>query len=188
MAVGLVLMLLAKATALYVPLNQAQVRAIHTAARRQIRPGGDQEKALSLLTTASVHGHSCRSYMLLSLHHQRVGRMAQRAAHDASADDLSREQARTAFRSGLALRSGETEAEIELLQAWALLESNSGNMHRACFLLRRAAQLERVGHIQLACNSPARAAFQWAQFREYIRSHNPLARPPLSRGKTSSCE
>ena len=110
-----------------------------------------------------------RSFLLLSLHHQRCG---------------SKTKAREAFRAGLALRNGEsglpTAEEARLLTAWALLESKSGNMHTAVLLLRRASHVEREPSTVLS----------WRRFREYNRRHNPLARkrPPPPRPSAATEE
>lgn len=145
--------------AYYVPLNQRQTTAIHLSARRAIHHSAD-EQALSLYKSATAHGNDARSYLLLALHHQRMGKLSRRpTAVDRAPPEITnyhRDAARNAFNAGLALRSGNAVIEAEILQAWALLESKCGNMHRAVLLLRRSAQLNPSRVIQ---------AFNWKLFR-----------------------
>ncbi len=161
----LALCLAPTASSFYVQLSAHGVSNLHAAANRATK-ARKHDEALALLQTAVRHSGDGRSYLLLSLHHQRMG---------------SRDGARSALRAGLVARGvhraerddpgAQRADEVELLQAWALLESKAGDMPRAVLLLRRASQLDR---------RRVRAVLSWAIFREHIRQHNPLARPVRS--------
>jgi hypothetical protein len=153
MTAGRLLLLLAPACAYYLPLDGRRERAILDVARQRVC-AAQHDQALRLYKSAAHHSQSSRAYLLLALHQQRMGAPG-------------KEGARQTFRRGVTLRSG-TTAEAELFQAWALLESKDGNMHRAVLLLRRASQIDRQRVQRL---------LHWELFREYIRRHNPLARP-----------
>jgi hypothetical protein len=165
----LLLALHASCSSYYVPLGSQSVREIHKRAKRHVKQKSDDE-ALRLYQAATVHGQLSQSFLLLALHHQRYARAA--GAEDER--QLALDSARAAFRDGLVLRK-QDESSAALLQAWALLESKDGNMHRAVLLLRRASHLDR---------ERVRQAFSWKLFRDYIRERNPLARPRAMPGGT----
>ena len=58
-------------------------------------------------------------------------------------------------------------------EGWPRFESKQGNLHRAVFLLQRAARLDRT----------TLGALRWKKFRKYNQQNNPLARPS-KRGRT----
>ena len=60
------------ASSFYVPLSAHGVSKLHAAANRATK-ARKHDEALALLQTAVRHSGDGRSYLLLSLHHQRMG-------------------------------------------------------------------------------------------------------------------
>jgi len=148
--------------AYYVPLgHEYQVARLHDQAARRVKAASHKE-ALRIYETATEHGSkSAQSYLLLGLHQQRVGRVSvPREEHDYL------EHSRESFMTGVL----HNPHDAQLLQAWALLESKMGNMHRSVLLLRRAAHVADD-------RRKITGVLSWRVFREYLREHNTLARP-----------
>lgn len=143
----------------YVPMGRGCTQRLHRQAARRVKHSA-HISALRIYEACVTHGGDGRSYLLLGLHQQRLGRVvASRGERDAFYA-----QARKVFSDGLICNPHDTN----LLRAWGLLESKVGNMHRAVLLLRRAAQLDREAVIRI---------LSWRIFRDYLRKHNTLARP-----------
>ena len=143
--------------AYYVPLgHEYQVARLHDQAARRVKAASHKE-ALRIYETATEHGSkSAQSYLLLGLHQQRVGRVSvPREEHDYL------EHSRESFMTGVL----HNPHDAQLLQAWALLESKMGNMHRSVLLLRRAAHVADD-------RRKITGVLSWRVFREYLREHS----------------
>ena len=147
----LLLMMSRLATAAYyVRISRPAESRLHILGKQTVNQH-QHTKALTYYQTAADHGSTSKSHLLLVLHLQRCGA-------------CSEEEIRDAFRKGVKW----DPSNAKLLQAWALYESKNDNMHRAVFLLRRAARMDPAS---------LPGALRWKRFREYNRVFNPLAGP-----------